>query len=316
MAPRKVLQIDPLADLPASIDHDRTVPSLQLSEGPVLHCAGRTLELSRPLIMGVINTTPDSFSDGGTLFQGAKLNVDRAMARARDMVIGGAAVLDIGGESTRPGAEPVSTDEEMDRVIPLVELIAAELDTVISVDTSSPGVMREAASAGAGLINDVRALSREGALAAAAATNLPVCLMHMKGEPDTMQVAPQYVDVVSEVGNYLMERVAVCEQQGIDRGRLLLDPGFGFGKTATHNLQLLQGLPRLLELGLPLVVGLSRKSLIGKILGRDVDQRLPASIALAVLAAERGAVLIRTHDVLATADALAMWVAMEEQADS
>jgi dihydropteroate synthase len=210
----------------------------------------------------------------------------------------------------------VSTDEEMDRVIPLVELIAAELDTVISVDTSSPGVMREAASAGAGLINDVRALSREGALAAAAATNLPVCLMHMKGEPDTMQVAPQYVDVVSEVGNYLMERVAVCEQQGIDRGRLLLDPGFGFGKTATHNLQLLQGLPRLLELGLPLVAGLSRKSLIGKILGRDVDQRLPASIALAVLAAERGAVLIRTHDVLATADALAMWVAMEEQADS
>lgn len=316
MAPRKALQIDPLADLPASIDHGRTVSSLQLSEGPVLHCAGRTLELSRPLIMGIINTTPDSFSDGGTLFQGAKLDVDRAMARARDMVIGGAAVLDIGGESTRPGAEPVSTDEEMDRVIPLVELIAAELDTVISVDTSSPGVMREAASAGAGLINDVRALSREGALAAAAATNLPVCLMHMKGEPNTMQVAPQYVDVVSEVGNYLMERVAVCEQQGIDRGRLLLDPGFGFGKTATHNLQLLQGLPRLLELGLPLVAGLSRKSLIGKILGRDVDQRLPASIALAVLAAERGAVLIRTHDVLATADALAMWVAMEEQAES
>ena len=316
MAPRKALQIDPLAALPASIDHGRTVSFLQLSEGPVLHCAGRTLELSRPLIMGIINTTPDSFSDGGTLFRGAKLDVDRAMARARDMVIGGAAILDIGGESTRQGAEPVSADEEMDRVIPLVELIAAELDTVISVDTSSPGVMREAASAGAGLINDVRALSREGALAAAAATNLPVCLMHMKGEPDTMQVAPQYVDVVSEVGNYLMERVAVCEQQGIDRGRLLLDPGFGFGKTATHNLQLLQGLPRLLELGLPLVVGLSRKSLIGKILGRDVDQRLPASIALAVLAAERGAVLIRTHDVLATADALAMWVAMEEQADS
>jgi dihydropteroate synthase len=316
MAPRKALQIDPLADLPASIDHGRTVSSLQLSKGPVLHCAGRTLELSRPLIMGIINTTPDSFSDGGTLFQGAKLDVDRAMARARDMVIGGAAVLDIGGESTRPGAEPVSTDEEMDRVIPLVERIAAELDTVISVDTSSPGVMREAASAGAGLINDVRALSREGALAAAAATNLSVCLMHMKGEPNTMQVAPQYVDVVSEVGNYLMERVVVCEQQGIDRGRLLLDPGFGFGKTATHNLQLLQGLPRLLELGLPLVAGLSRKSLIGKILGRDVDQRLPASIALAVLAAERGAVLIRTHDVLATADALAMWVAMEEQAES
>jgi dihydropteroate synthase len=262
--------------------------------------------------MGVINTTPDSFSDGGTLYRGSRLDMERAMARVREMAAAGAAILDIGGESTRPGAHPVSPDEEMDRVLPLVGRIAAELAVVISVDTSSPTLMREAAGAGAGLLNDVRALTRDGALAAAADTGLPICLMHMQGEPGSMQVAPHYADVVNEVAAYLQGRVEACERQGVVRERLLLDPGFGFGKSVAHNMQLLQGLPRLAAMGLPLVVGLSRKSLIGKLLGRDVEQRLPASLALAVLAAERGAAVIRTHDVAATADAVAMWVALEK----
>jgi len=274
------------------------------------------LDLSRPVIMGVINVTPDSFSDGGTLYQGSRLDIERAMVRAREMVAAGAAILDIGGESTRPGAHSVLPTEEMDRVLPLVERIAAELAVVISVDTSTAVLMREAASAGAGLLNDVRALTREGALEAAAATGLPICLMHMQGEPDTMQVAPYYVDVVTEVSGYLQGRVEACEGEGIARERLLLDPGFGFGKSLTHNMQLLRGLPRLSALGLPLVAGLSRKSMIGKLLGRDMEQRLPASLALAVLAAERGAAVIRTHDVAATADAVAMWVALEEWVDT
>jgi dihydropteroate synthase len=302
-----------LAGLPASIDRVvRLVSHLQHSDGPVLECAGRKLDLARPVIMGVINTTPDSFSDGGTLYRGSRLDIERAMARAREMVAAGAAILDIGGESTRPGARPVSTDEEMHRVLPLVGRIAAELSVVISVDTSSPELMREAAGAGAGLLNDVRALTRDGALEAAGSTGLPICLMHMHGEPLTMQVAPHYVDVVTEVAVYLQGRVAACERQGIARERLLLDPGFGFGKSLSHNMQLLKGLPRLTALGLPVVVGLSRKSIIGKLLGRDVEQRLPASLALAVLAAERGAAVIRTHDVAATADAVAMWVALEK----
>jgi dihydropteroate synthase len=265
--------------------------------------------------MGVINTTPDSFSDGGTLFRGGRLDTVAALGRAREMTAAGAAILDIGGESTRPGATPVGLQEEMDRVLPLVEAIAAELDTVISVDTSSPELMIEAARLGAGMINDVRALSREGALQAAAASGLPVCLMHMQGTPGTMQAAPAYDDVVAEVTRYLRQRVAACEAAGIDRQRLLLDPGFGFGKSVRHNLELLRGLPRLAEEHLPLLVGLSRKSLIGKLIDREVDQRLPASLALAVLAAERGAAIIRTHDVAATADALAMWVALDNLGD-
>jgi dihydropteroate synthase len=282
----------------------------------VLDFAGRSLNLSRPVVMGVINVTPDSFSDGATLYRGSRLDIERAMARAREMVAAGAVILDIGGESTRPGASPVSVDEEMDRVLPLVARIAAELETIISVDTSSPELMSEAAAAGAGLLNDVRALTREGALEAAAASGLPVCLMHMQGEPENMQLEPYYADVVAGVCEYLEARVSSCEQHGIPRNRLLLDPGFGFGKSVTHNLQLLRGLPRLAAMGLPLVVGLSRKSLIGKLLGREVEQRLPASVALAVLAAERGAVVIRAHDVAATADAVAMWVALEECVDT
>ncbi|MDZ7784189.1 MAG: dihydropteroate synthase [Halioglobus sp.] len=266
--------------------------------------------------MGVLNTTPDSFSDGGALYRGAKLDIELALDRARVMVDEGAAVLDIGGESTRPGADPVSPRQEMDRVLPLVERVAAELDVVISVDTSSPAVMTAAAAAGAGLINDVRALAREGALEAAAATGLPVCLMHMQGEPATMQLEPRYADVVAEVGDFLDARVDACAAAGIARQRLLLDPGFGFGKSLAHNMALLRGLPVLAQRGLPLVVGLSRKSLIGKLLGREVHERLPASLALAVMAVERGAAIIRTHDVRATADAVAMWAALREQVDT
>lgn len=280
-----------------------------------MDCAGRVLDLSRPRVMGVINTTPDSFSDGGALFSQGRLDMVSALGRAREMTAAGAVILDIGGESTRPGATPVGLQEEMDRVLPLVEAIAAELDTIISVDTSSPELMGEAARLGAGMINDVRALTREGALQAAAASGLPVCLMHMQGEPGTMQEAPGYDDVVAEVAGYLRQRVAACEAAGIDRQKLVLDPGFGFGKSVGHNLELLRGLPRLAKESFPLLVGLSRKSLIGKLIGREVDHRLPASLALAVLAAERGAAIIRTHDVAATADALAMWVALDNLGD-
>ncbi len=283
---------------------------------PVLNCAGTQLDLSRPRVMGVINTTPDSFSDGGTLYSGESLDLDCALRRAVEMVNGGAAILDVGGESTRPGAQPVSTAMEMDRVLPLVERITAELDVVVSVDTSSPAVMTEAAACGAGLINDVRALRRAGALEAAAASGLPVCLMHMQGEPAAMQDAPCYENVVEEVAAFLQARVEACVSAGIARSRLLLDPGFGFGKSVQHNLDLLAGLPQLKALGLPLLAGLSRKSLIGKLIGREVHERMPAGLALAVLAAERGAVIIRTHDVVETADALAMYAALIERKES
>lgn len=263
--------------------------------------------------MGVVNVTPDSFSDGGTLFRSDQLDLDLALARAEQMVAAGAAILDIGGESTRPGAAPVGEAQEMDRVLPLVERISRELDVVISVDTSTPALMREAAQRGAGLINDVRALQRPGALEAAAATGLPVCLMHMQGDPGSMQAAPEYNDVVADVAAFLGQRIAACEKAGIARQKLVLDPGFGFGKTVAHNLALLKGLPLLADAGLPLLVGLSRKSLIGKLIGREVDERLPASLALAVLAAERGAAIIRTHDVAETSDALAMFSALTEQ---
>jgi dihydropteroate synthase len=282
------------------------------SSGPQLHCAGRTLNLSRPVVMGVINTTPDSFSDGGSLYQASGLDLDLALARAEAMVEAGARLLDVGGESTRPGAAQVSASEEFERVLPLVEAIAARLDVVISVDTSTPELMTAAAAAGAGFLNDVRALSRDGALAAAAATGLPVCLMHMQGQPQTMQDSPAYDDVTTQVCTYLQARVEACEKAGIPRDRLVLDPGFGFGKTLSHNLQLVRDIPRLHALGLPVLVGFSRKSMIGTLLGRDVDQRLPGGLALALQAVQRGARIVRTHDVQATADALAMWTAVEE----
>ena len=262
--------------------------------------------------MGVLNTTPDSFSDGGTLYTGDRLNLNLTLQRARQMVADGATILDVGGESTRPGATPVGVQQEQDRVFPAVEAIAAELDVTISLDTSTPEVMTGGVALGASVINDVRALQRAGALAAAAATDATVCLMHMQGEPRSMQQSPVYADVVSDVVEFLQQRAAACMEAGISAERLWLDPGFGFGKTVTHNLKLLDNLPTLSGLGFPVLVGFSRKSLIGKLLGREVDERLPASLALAVLAVERGATIVRTHDVRATADALAMVAALEQ----
>jgi len=271
-----------------------------------LHCGPRTLDLSSPLVMGILNTTPDSFSDGGSYYAGGGLDLDLVLKRAEQMVRDGAAILDIGGESTRPGAEPVSEQQELARVVPVVEAISRRLDVVISVDTSTASVMRESAAAGAGLINDVRALTRPGALEAAAATDLPVCIMHMQGQPGTMQSKPEYTDVVAEVRAYLDQRLQACIDAGIPRERVIYDPGFGFGKNDEHNLALLRSLPQLAPEDIPLLVGMSRKSMIGRLLDRNVDQRLPGSLALAMLAAQRGAHIIRVHDVPETADVLKM----------
>jgi dihydropteroate synthase len=277
-----------------------------------LLCGKQYLDLSNPVVMGILNITPDSFSDGGKLFGSGSAQIDLCLRTAEQMVRDGAAILDIGGESTRPGASPVSSDEEMSRVLPIVEAIAHRIDVVISVDTSNPLLMAEAASNGAGLINDVRALQREGALAAAAATGLPICLMHMQGEPGDMQANPQYDDVVSHVRDGLLARVDACLQAGITADKLLLDPGFGFGKTLEHNLTLLKHLDQLTASPFPVLVGLSRKSIAGKITGRSMDERLPASLALAQLAVDRGARLLRVHDVAATTDMLAIWRAVRD----
>lgn len=261
--------------------------------------------------MGILNTTPDSFSDGGSYYQGQCLSVDLVLRRAEEMLNQGAQIIDIGGESTRPGAPVVSAQEELDRVIPAVEAVVNRLGAIVSVDTSSPNVISEAAKYGAGLINDVRALQREGALVAAAATGLPVCLMHMQGEPDSMQNSPIYGDVVAQVSDFLRARALACESAGIASEQILLDPGFGFGKTLEHNLALLNGLPKLASLGFPLLVGMSRKSMLGHLLGRPVEQRLAGSLALAMLAAERGAAIIRVHDVAETVDVLKVLAAAE-----
>jgi dihydropteroate synthase len=270
-----------------------------------LDCNGKPLDLSHPRIMGVLNITPDSFSDGGDFFA-----PDAAVQRALQMQAEGAAIIDIGGESTRPGAVEVSAEEEIRRVVPVIERLADCLAVPVSIDTRKAQVMRAAVAAGAGLINDVNALRSPAALQVAADSGVPVCLMHMQGEPRNMQAAPYYDDVVTEVREFLKQRVLDCAQAGIPRDRLLLDPGFGFGKTLTHNLQLLARLNEFRELELPLLVGLSRKSMIGTLLGLEVHARLPASLALAVLAAERGASIIRTHDVAATWQAIQMSVAV------
>lgn len=284
-----------------------------MSEHPDRRATDRRLDLSRPRVMGVLNVTPDSFSDGGRLYDGQRTDMQAVYAAADAMVASGAAVLDVGGESTRPGAPPVPQQEELDRVLPVVEALRARWDVLVSVDTSTPGVIREAAAAGADLINDVRALTRPGALEAAAATGLPVCLMHMQGTPQTMQESPRYVDVIAEVAAFLEARMEACLGAGIDRSKLLLDPGFGFGKTVEHNLELLRRLPELAALGPPLLVGLSRKSLIGKLTGRDVADRLPGSLALALLATQRGARLLRVHDVAETVDVLRILEAVNEE---
>lgn len=271
-----------------------------------LPCGNRVLDLTRPQVMGILNVTPDSFSDGGRFHLR-----DAALRHAEAMVAAGASLIDVGGESTRPGALPVSAEQELQRVAPIVEAIAAELDVIISVDTSTPAVMFEAARLGAGLLNDVRALRREGALAAAAATGLPVCLMHMQGEPGDMQQNPQYQDLLGEVHGFFVERLAVCAAAGIPAGRLVLDPGFGFAKNLQHNLSLFKHLEMLHEFGLPLLVGVSRKSMIGQTLGRDVDQRLAGGLALAALALAKGAKILRVHDVLETVDLVRMLAAVE-----
>jgi dihydropteroate synthase len=257
--------------------------------------------------MGILNVTPDSFSDGGKYLLPAV-----ALERARRMVEEGAAIIDIGGESTRPGAAPVSEQEELDRVVPLIESLSSEIDRPISIDTSKPVVMREAVAAGAGLINDVSALRVPGALEAAADLSVPVCLMHMQGEPRTMQSSPRYEDVVADVRDFLAERLTACETSGIPRDRLLIDPGFGFGKTLAHNLLLLKNLSSLRELQVPILVGISRKSMIGSLLGdAPVEERLHGSLAAAVIAAMAGASIIRAHDVRPTVDAMRLVAAVD-----
>ena len=256
--------------------------------------------------MGILNVTPDSFSDGG---QHASL--DAALRHAQAMVAAGATLIDVGGESTRPGARVVSPLEELERVAPVVEAIARELDVVISVDTSTPAVMREAARLGAGMINDVRSLARDGALDAASDSGLPVCLMHMRGEPADMQDDPRYDDVTAEVRSFLEARMQACASVGIGAERIVLDPGFGFAKTVAHNLSLFKRMESLHALGRPLLVGVSRKSMIGNVLGRDVNDRLYGSLALAALAVDKGARILRVHDVAQTVDVVRMIAAVE-----
>ncbi|WP_024668081.1 dihydropteroate synthase [Pseudomonas syringae] len=271
-----------------------------------LPCGNRVLDLAHTHVMGILNATPDSFSDGGRYSQ-----LDAALRHAEAMVLAGATLIDVGGESTRPGARPVSPAQEVERVAPVVEIISRELDVIISVDTSTPEVMLATAGLGAGLINDVRSLQRPGALEAAASTGLPVCLMHMQGEPGTMQNDPHYEDLLGEVSAFLLERMNQCVAAGIDRQQLILDPGFGFAKTLEHNLSLFRRLEALHALGRPLLVGVSRKSMIGAVLGRPVDQRLSGGLALAALAMTKGARILRVHDVAETADVVRMIAAVQ-----
>lgn len=277
-----------------------------ISTSTRLPCGSRVLDLSRPHVMGILNITPDSFSDGGRFNQR-----DIALERARQMVQAGATLIDIGGESTRPGAAAVSTEEELDRVVPMVEAIARELDVVISVDTSNAQVISESARAGAGLINDVRSLRRPGAMQAARESGLPVCIMHMQGEPQTMQKNPVYSDVTVQVRDFLSDRMDECVAAGIARERIILDPGFGFAKTLAHNLSLFKHMEALHVLDRPLLVGVSRKSMVGQTLGREVGERLYGSLALAALAVAKGAQIIRVHDVAETADVVRMIAAVQ-----
>ena len=273
---------------------------------PQLDCAGRILVLDRPRILGIVNVTPDSFSDGGE-----HATVDAAVAHALRLAEEGADVLDIGGESTRPGAEDVSLEEELRRVIPVIQRLAKETALPISIDTSKPEVMRAAVDAGAGMINDVSALRREGALDAAAELGVPVVLMHMLGASGSMQTAPDYDDVVADVHRFLAERIFAAEMSGIPKKRIVVDPGFGFGKTTAHNLALLARLERFTDLGVPVLAGLSRKRTIGELTGRDdPHDRVHGSVAAHLIAAQRGAKLLRVHDVAATVDALKVWNAL------
>jgi len=271
----------------------------------MLRCGPHALDLTRPRVMGILNVTPDSFSDGGRFF-----DRERALDHARRMLADGADLIDVGGESTRPGAAPVDEAGELARVIPVIDELARE-GALVSVDTMKPAVMRAAVAAGAAMINDVNALRLPGALEAAASTDAAVCLMHMRGEPRTMQDAPSYDDVAAEVRDFLVERAQSCEAVGIARDRIVLDPGFGFGKTLAHNLALVRALPELAATGYPVLAGLSRKSSLGTITGRPGSERLAASLAAALAAVARGASIVRVHDVRETVDALKVWTAIQ-----
>lgn len=264
----------------------------------VLQCGTRKLGLERAQIMGILNVTPDSFSDGGQFF-----DLDAALVQTEAMLKAGATIIDIGGESTRPGATAVSDQQEIDRVLPALGHIVDRFDTVVSVDTSKAEVMREAAAAGAGMLNDVRALQEPDALQAAVASKLPICLMHMLGKPRTMQTAPQYSDVVNEVADFLKERVDTCRSAGIASNQLLIDPGFGFGKTLSHNVELLKNIGTLVDIA-PVLVGLSRKSMIAGLLGDDQVDRVTGSVMAAMQCVQNGASIVRVHDVAETAQAL------------
>lgn len=274
------------------------------------HCGKHVLTLSRPLVMGIVNVTPDSFSDGGRYAA-----TELAVAHALKLVEEGADILDIGGESTRPGATPVALEEELSRVIPVITALAQRVNVPLSIDTYKPAVMQAAIAAGADLVNDVRALQESGALEIVAASTAGVCLMHMQGTPATMQQEPHYSDVLTEVATFLQARKGAAMAAGIPAARIVLDPGFGFGKRSLHNLTLLQRLPQLGALGQPLLIGLSRKSVLGQITGNDVDARLHASLAAAVIAAMKGASILRVHDVKATCDALKVVAAVQGELD-
>lgn len=278
-----------------------------MSSSKILQCSNRQLDLGQPQVMGVLNVTPDSFSDGGK-FCGS----EQAVSHAKKMVESGAAIIDVGGESTRPGAAAVSLQEELDRVLPIVEALSGQVDVIISVDTSTPKVMTESVKLGAGLINDVRALQKDGALQAAALAGVPVCLMHMQGRPETMQNAPQYSNVIEEVVGFFELRIKACVDAGITTKNILLDPGFGFGKKLEHNLQLLKYLKELKDFNVPLLVGMSRKTMIGEILSAPVENRLVGSVAAALIAVTHGADIVRVHDVQETVDALNIWRAMRD----
>ncbi len=269
-----------------------------------LHCGHFQFDLSRPLVMGIVNVTPDSFSDGGL-----HLQRDAALAHAHQLIAEGADILDIGGESTRPGARPVSIQEELDRVLPIIEGLRGAA-VPISIDSRKPEVMQAAIAAGAQMVNDIDALQDAAAMNAVAASNVAVCMMHKQGSPQTMQAQPHYQNVVAEVSAFLRDRIAAAEAAGIQRKRIVIDPGFGFGKTLAHNLALLRELKKLTELGVPVLAGLSRKSMLGALTGQDVGQRLPASVAAALIAVQHGANIVRVHDVRATVDALKVWNAV------
>jgi dihydropteroate synthase len=290
-----------------SAEGTNTQPEREPPQVMHLICGDKTLDLTRPCVMGVLNVTPDSFSDGGQFH-----DIGQALAHAHRMIDEGAAIIDIGGESTRPGANPVEVDEELHRVLPLVRSLARKVGVPISIDTTKPQVMQAVIDAGAGMINDILALRTPGALEVVAASNAAACLMHMQGEPRTMQVEPHYQDVIGEVHEFLRERRDACEASGIGRDRLVVDPGFGFGKAVPHNLSLLSNLDRFLDLDVPVLAGLSRKSMIGTITGRPVDQRLHGSIALATIAILKGARIIRAHDVAPAVDAVKIATAVIE----